>query len=80
VPDDDRVRIEVAYEAGQAFSVLVTTQVADELEHRLAHGDSGTVSLDAEDGRYVVVLRNVAYVKRYARELRVGFGVPGPQG
>jgi hypothetical protein len=78
VGEDDRVRIEVAYEAGQAFSALVQIQVADELEHRLAHGDSGTVAVEAEDARYVVVLRNVAYVKRYARESRLGFGVPGP--
>jgi hypothetical protein len=75
---DERIRIEVAYEAGQAFSALVPLQVADELEHRLANGDSGSVSIEAEDGRYIVVLRNVAYVKRYARESRLGFGVPGP--
>jgi hypothetical protein len=75
---DERVRIEVAYEGGQAFSALVPIPVADELEHRLANGDSGTVSIEAEDGRYIVVLRNVAYVKRFARESRLGFGVPGP--
>jgi hypothetical protein len=76
--NDDRIRIEVAYEAGQAFSALVPVHVADELEQRLAHGDSGTVAVDAEDGRYIVVLRNVAYVKRFARESRLGFGIPGP--
>ena len=75
---DDRVRIEVAYDAGQAFSTLVPVHVADELERRLADGDSGTVPLEAEDGRYIVVLRNIAYVKRFVRESRVGFGVPGP--
>ena len=75
---DERIRIEVAYEAGQAFSALVPVQVADELEHRLASGDTGAVPVEAEDGRSVVVLRNVAYVKRYARESRLGFGVPGP--
>jgi hypothetical protein len=78
MPEDDRIRIEVAYEAGQAFSALVPLHIADELEQRLAHGDSGTVAVDAEDARYVVVLRNVAYVKRYARESRLGFGAPGP--
>jgi hypothetical protein len=75
---EERIRIEVAYEGGQAFSALVPLQVADELEHRLANGDSGTVSIEAEDGRYIVVLRNVNYVKRFARESRLGFGVPGP--
>ena len=31
--------------------------------------------LDASDGRYTVVLSRVVYMKRYARESRVGFGV-----
>jgi hypothetical protein len=75
---DDRVRIEVAFEHGQAFSALVDTGVADEIERRLKEGTEGTVDVEAEDGRYVVVLREVAYLKRFARESRVGFGNPGP--
>jgi hypothetical protein len=75
---DDRVRIEVAFERGQAFSALVDTGVADEIERRLKEGTEGTVDVEAEDGRYVVVLREVAYLKRFARESRVGFGNPGP--
>jgi hypothetical protein len=31
--------------------------------------------LDASDGRYTVVLARVVYMKRYAREARVGFGI-----
>ena len=31
--------------------------------------------LDASDGRYTVVLGRVVYMKRYARESRVGFGI-----
>ena len=31
-------------------------------------------SFDAEDGRYTVLLGRVVYVKRFARESRVGFG------
>ena len=34
----------------------------------------GTVSFEAEDGRYTVVLKRVVYVKRFGRESRVGFG------
>jgi hypothetical protein len=75
---NDRVRIEVAFEAGQAFSALVEVAVADELERRLREGAEGAVDVEAEDGRIVVALRRVAYVKRFARESRVGFGTPGP--
>jgi hypothetical protein len=31
--------------------------------------------LDSTDGRYTVVLARVVYMKRYARESRVGFGI-----
>jgi hypothetical protein len=75
---EERVRIEVAFERGQAFSALVDVAVADEIERRLKDGAEGAVEIEAEDGRYVVVLREVAYLKRFARESRVGFGTPGP--
>lgn len=74
---EERIRIEVAFERGQAFSALVDVVVADELERRLKEGADGTFDVDAEDGRYVVALRSVAYLKRFAREARVGFGTPG---
>ena len=75
---EERVRIDVAFEQGQAFSALVDAAVADDLERRLRDGAEGAVDVEAEDGRYVVLLRQVAYLKRYARESRVGFGNPGP--
>lgn len=78
MPADDKVRVEVAYEGGQAFTTLMALEAAEELERKLADGDSGIVTIDAEDGRYAVVLRRVAYVKRFLRESRVGFGTPGP--
>jgi hypothetical protein len=74
---EERVRIELAFERGQAFSALVEAAVADEIERRLKDGAEGTVDIEAEDGRYVVVLREVAYLKRFARESRVGFGAVG---
>jgi len=74
---DEHVRIEVAFERGQAFSALVETAVADEIERRLKEGAEGTMDVEAEDGRYVVVLRAVAYLKRFARESHVGFGTSG---
>jgi hypothetical protein len=71
---EERVRIELAFERGQAFSALVEVAVADEIERRLKDGAEGTVDVEAEDGRYVVVLREIAYLKRFARESHVGFG------
>lgn len=73
--EDDSVRIELAFDGGTILSSLVTVQGADELERALATEAGGTVMLDATDGRYTVVLGRVVYMKRYARESRVGFGI-----
>ncbi len=62
---------------GRASAALVTVEGADELERELLAGSEGTHQLDATDGRYSVVLGRVVYVKRYAREARVGFGLYG---
>jgi hypothetical protein len=70
---DDRVRIEVALEGGQIMSALVTQQSADALARSLRDGNKGTVELDAEDGVVLLVLQRVLYLKRFARETRVGF-------
>jgi hypothetical protein len=71
----ESVRIELAFDGGAVLSSLVTLQGADELERALATEAGGTVMLDAADGRYTVVLARVVYMKRYARESRVGFGI-----
>ena len=71
--DTDRIRIEVAFDGGLVISALVPAEAADRLE-AAAGADEGSFPLDAEDGRYTVVLRRVVYVKRFAREGRVGFG------
>lgn len=70
----DTVRIEVAFDGGPGFSALVKISSADELERALGTG-GGTVVLETADGRYTVVLERVVYVKRDARESRVGFGI-----
>ena len=66
-------RIELGFEGSQIMSALVTTKAADELESALEAGKDGTLALDAEDGRYTVALGRVVYLKRFAREGRVGF-------
>ena len=72
--DAERIRIEIAFEGGQALNVFVLPAVADELERALTDRAEGAVSFDGEDGRYAVAVRKVVFVKRFARESRVGFG------
>jgi hypothetical protein len=57
------------------MGATVTVKGADELERALATDQGGTLMLDASDGRFTVVLPRVVYMKRYARESRVGFGI-----
>ena len=73
--EPESVRVELAFAGGSALSALVTLQGADELERALATEAGGTIMLDSMDGRYTVVLSRVVYMKRYARESRVGFGI-----
>jgi hypothetical protein len=71
----ERIRIEIAFDGQQVLSVLVPLDAADDLDRALADGNlDGSFSFDAEDGRYTVSLGRVVYVKRFARESRVGFG------
>ncbi len=76
---EERVRIEVAFMGGQALSVLVDAPTADALQGALETAHQGAFTLDAEDGRYILPIASIVYVKRFARESRVGFG-PGPTG
>jgi hypothetical protein len=73
--EPDSVRVEVCFDGGQILGATVTLKGADELERALATEQGGTLMLDASDGRYTVVLGRVVYMKRYARESRVGFGI-----
>ena len=70
----ERVRIEIAFDGGQIMGAFVTPEAADELQRRLDGPEDGALELDASDGKYVVALRRIVYVKRFARESRVGFG------
>jgi hypothetical protein len=73
---EERVRIEVAFDGGQIMAALVPSREAEELERALDRGGDGAFALEADDGRYIVALRRVVYVKRFTREARVGF-TPG---
>jgi len=71
---DDDVRIEVAFDGGQAVSLVVSGVDADALERALEEGREDALTVEAETGRYTLALRRVVYMKRFARESRVGFG------
>jgi hypothetical protein len=74
VADDGYVRIEVGLDGGQILSALVTMTSAEELERALNASANSTIALEAQDGALHVVVPRVLYVKRFAREGRVGFG------
>ena len=73
--ETDSVRMEIGFDGGQIMSALVTAEGADELERALREEGPPLIAVDANDGRYTVVLRRVVYLKRFARESKVGFGI-----
>jgi hypothetical protein len=75
VPEPESVRIEVAFEGGQIIGANVTAEAGDALERAVAAGSGGTLVLDADDGRITVVVPQVVYVRRFARDERPGFGI-----
>jgi hypothetical protein len=75
VADTESVRIEIGFDGGQIMSALVTTDGADSLERALRDEGPPLIALDVNDGRYTIVLRRVVYLKRFARESAVGFGL-----
>jgi hypothetical protein len=74
VAENELVRIEVGLDGGQILSALVTTASADDLERAVNSSSNSALSLEAQDGIVMVVVPRVLYVKRFAREGRVGFG------
>ena len=68
------MRIEIAFDGGQVVSTNVPAEAAEGLERALASGSEASFPLEADDGRYTVALRRVVWIKRFARESRVGFG------
>ena len=70
----ERIRIEIGFDGGQVMSAQVLPEAADALQEQLVSGEDGAFPLDADDGRYLVALRRIVYVKRFARESRLGFG------
>lgn len=71
--ENESARIEVGFDGGQIMSAIVTAASADALERAVGAMSDGTLQLEAQDGRYTVALGRVVYVKRFAREAKVGF-------
>jgi hypothetical protein len=70
---NERVRVDIGMKGGSTLTVTVTALEADSLEQRLRSGEGGVADLDSDDGRLLVVLSQVLYVRRHARGSRVGF-------
>ena len=70
----ERIRIEIAFDGQQVLNVVVPAQTAEDLDRALAGDHDSSLSFEAEDGRYTVALKRIVFVKRFARESRVGFG------
>jgi hypothetical protein len=70
---DERVRLDIGFKGGATLTVAVTTLEADALERRLRDGAGALAELEGDDGRLLVVLAHVLYVRRHARGSRVGF-------
>jgi hypothetical protein len=74
MPEAIAVRIEIGFQGGDVLSMRVPPDDADALDQALRTRDDTVCELHGEDGVFLVVLGRVLYVKRYAREARVGFG------
>ena len=72
--ENTRVRIEIGFEGGQTLSELVSSADAEGLERALMEGREPVHAITTDDGRYVIALGRVLYLKRRAGEGRVGFG------
>ena len=72
---DESVRIELAFDGGQIIAANVPSASADALERAVAASSTATFQLDTDDGRISVAVPRLVYLKRFARESRVGFGI-----
>jgi hypothetical protein len=72
--DVEWVRVELAFDGGQILAANVPPENVDALERAVAATSQGTFQLDTDDARISVVLPRVLYVKRFARDAKVGFG------
>ncbi len=70
----DRLRIEIGFDGAPGIRTSVEASDVDALEKAMAGGEGGVVVLNGDDGTITVAAAKVTYVRRIARESRVGFG------
>jgi len=66
------IKIEIGFDGGQSLTITVPAGAADDLEHGV--GGDGSVTVEADDGRYTIAFKRVTYLRRLTRESPVGFG------
>jgi len=71
--DDEKVRIEIGFDGGQIMSAIAAADEVERLERHLQVGGDGVVEVGTDDGRYLVAIRRIVYLKRFSRESKVGF-------
>jgi len=71
--DNAKVRIEIGFDGGQIMSAIASADEVERLERHLQVGGDGVVEVGADDGRYLVAIRRIVYLKRFSRESKVGF-------
>jgi hypothetical protein len=69
----DRIRLQIGVVGPRTLDVQVSSEGADALDRALAAGEP-TVRLETDEGPLTLVLAQVVYVQRAARESHVGFG------
>ena len=74
---DERLFVQERVRDPVERSAVLLEQALGSADLRAGTGDAA-LALEAEDGRYTIALQRVVYVKRYARESRVGFGAAAP--
>ena len=76
MPESKDVRIEIGFVGGQMMSSLVTSKSATALEEALSKRAAATLTLESNEGPFMVVLKHVVYVKRFPPEGQIGFLAP----
>jgi len=76
MPESKDVRIEIGFVGGQMISSLVTSKSATALEEALSKSVAATLTLESNEGPFMVVLTHVVYVKRFPPEGQIGFLAP----
>ena len=76
MPESKHIRIEIGFVGGQMMSSLVTSKSATALEEALSKRAAATLTLESNEGPFMVVLAHVVYVKRFPPEGQIGFLAP----